>query len=238
MRLVCTSDWHLDAITDGVPRWDEIESAVDYSVDVAIQENADVYIFGGDLCDPDGWNAARAMAKIIEVGIKLENANIALIAVAGNHDVVEDGLGTTVLSPLVSADVAYHVFEQPGEIIVTSKGKDLHVVGLPFTPSSHKYDPAIAIRQMGRGRKNEHTLVLGHLNLEGISAGSETTEMARGRDVFWPVEALNRKWPDATLVGGHYHHSQDFNGVHIIGSLARLRHDEEEHDPALMVLNL
>lgn len=238
MKIVVTSDWHLDALTDGVPRWEEVEAAVDYSVDVAIQQRAGLYIFGGDLCDPDGWNSTRAIAKAISVALKLDNAGIPSIWVAGNHDVVEDGLGTTVLTPLVSAEVAYHVFEQPGEIIFTGGKQDLHIVGLPFTPSSHAYDPVTTVRDMSKPRAGEQTIVLGHLNLEGISAGSETTEMARGRDVFWPIDALKKKWPQAVLVGGHYHHAQQFKGVHIVGSLARLRHDEEEHSPSLLILEV
>jgi len=234
MKLVLTSDWHLDALTDGVPRWEEVEALVDHSVDVAIQESADLYIMGGDLCDPDGWNSARAMAKSIEVAVRLDNAGIPSVWVAGNHDVIEDGMGTTTMTPLVAADIAYHVFEQPGEVVF----KNLHLVGLPFTPSSHAYDPAKVVRELSRPRKGEQTLVLGHLNLEGISAGSETTEMARGREVFWPIEAIRKKWPAATMLGGHYHHAQEFKGVHIIGSLARLRHDEEDHNPSLMILEV
>jgi DNA repair exonuclease SbcCD nuclease subunit len=234
MKIVLTSDWHLDALTDGVPRWQEIEALVDHSVEVAIQEGAKLYIMGGDLCDPDGWNAARAMAKAIEVAVRLDNAGVASVWVAGNHDVIEDGMGTTTLTPLVAADIAHHVFEQPGEIVF----ENLHIVGLPFVPTSHGYDPAKVVQGLSRPRRGEQTLVIGHLNLEGISAGSETKEMARGREVFWPLEALRKKWPDATLLGGHYHHAQEFKRVHIIGSLARLRHDEEDSNPSLMILEV
>lgn len=236
MKVVFTSDWHLDALTDGVPRWKEVEAAVDYSVKVAIEERAGLYVFNGDLCDPDGWNSTRAIAKIIEVAGKLCDAGIGFIAVAGNHDVVEDGLGTTTLTPLAASGLANKVFERPGEVLFQGS-VDLHIVGLPFTPSSHAYDPETVVKGMG-ARKGAQTLVLGHLNLEGISAGSETTEMARGREVFWPVDAVKRKWPGAVLIGGHYHHAQEFKGVHIIGSLARLRHDEEDHEPSLLILEV
>ena len=240
MKIVLTSDWHLDALTDGVPRWDEVCAHVDHSVRVAIEDKCKLYIFCGDLCDPDSWNSVRAMSKATQVAIELSNYDIPSIWVAGNHDVIEDGLGTTTLSPLVSADIAHHVFEVPGELSFETgpNSPDLHIVGLPFTPSSHKYDPEVTIRKMRKTRKGEHTLVLGHLNLEGISVGSETSEMARGREVFWPLDALKKKWPSATLIGGHYHKSQLYRGVNIIGSLARLRHDEEDHDPTLMILEL
>lgn len=240
MKIVLTSDWHLDAMTDGVPRYEEIEALVDHSVNVAIEEAAGLYVMAGDLCDPDGWNAVRGMAKAIEVAVKLDNAGIPSVWVAGNHDVVEDGMGTTTLTPLVSADIAYHVFEEPGEVIVKNHGKggDLHIVGLPFTPRSHAYDPDGVVKGLSRPRKGEQTLVLGHLNIEGIATGSETNEMARGREVFWPLDVIKRKWPGVTMLAGHYHQAQEFKDIHVIGSLARLRHDEEDHNPSLMIIEI
>jgi DNA repair exonuclease SbcCD nuclease subunit len=234
MKIVVSSDWHLDARTDGVPRFDEIEQAIDRSVEVAKLEQADLYVMVGDLCDPDGWCPTRA----ISVAVQLYQVGIDSIWVAGNHDVVEDGMGTTTLTPLVAADIAHHVFEQPGEIMYSRKGKGkIHVVGLPFTPSSHAYDPVITVRRMSKPNAYP-TLVLGHLNIEGISAGSETRDMARGREVFWPIDAVRKRWPQAVCIGGHYHRAQEFKTIHIAGSLCRLRHDEEENNPSLMVIDV
>jgi DNA repair exonuclease SbcCD nuclease subunit len=241
MKIVVTSDWHLDALTDGVQRADEISNLVDQSVKIAIEEAASLYVFCGDLCNPDGWNAIRAMAKSIDVALELSSNGIPSIWVAGNHDVSEDGLGTTTLTPLASADVALHVFEQPGELTfdgTNSNSGSFHVVGLPFTPSSHKYDPEKTVKKMTMAKMGEPTLVLGHLNLKGISAGSETKELARGREVYWPVEIIKKKWPGCIIVGGHYHYAQVFEGVNIVGSLARIRHDEEDHNPSVMLLDL
>jgi DNA repair exonuclease SbcCD nuclease subunit len=236
--IVATSDWHLDASTDGVPRWDEIEALVEQSVNCAIEEHADYYVFCGDLCDPDGWNVWRSVSKLIEIAGRLADAGIKFIAVAGNHDVVDDGLGSTTLSPLASSGAAFHVFEQPGEVICpsTRKGEpDVRFVGFPFTALSHRYDPFDALRRYGREKKGEQIVVLEHLNVSGVGVGSETKDFARGREVIFPLEEVQRKWPNALILGGHYHRSQNFRGLEIIGSLARLRHDEEDHDPAILV---
>jgi hypothetical protein len=181
------------------------------------------------------------MAKSIDVALELSSNGISSVWVAGNHDVSEDGLGTTTLTPLASADVALRVFEQPGEFtfdIPNSNGGSIHIVGLPFTPSSHKYDPESTVEKMARPKVGEPTIVFGHLNLKGISAGSETKELARGREVYWPLETIKRKWPGCSIFCGHYHTAQEFDGVHIIGSLARLRHDEEKHEPSIMILEV
>jgi hypothetical protein len=241
MRILFTSDWHLDAITDGVMRYDEISRIVDLTVQIAIEDAVDYYVFVGDLCDPDGWNATRSMCKIIEVAGKCAERDIGFIAVAGNHDVIEDGLGSTTLSPLAASGLATHVFERPGEIFIpkwkTGKG-NLHVVGFPFTPSSHAYDPAVYIRRMTNTRPGDTTLVLEHLNIAGAGAGSETKDFARGREVVFPSKVARKKWPKATFIGGHYHNSQEIETVNVVGSLARLRHDEEKHNPSVLVLDI
>jgi len=239
VKILATSDWHVDALTDGVPRWEETEAIINHTVDVAIAEHVELYLMLGDLCDPDGWNSVRAIAKTLEVAGRLADADIASVWVAGNHDVVEDGNGTTMLSPLAASQLATHVFEQPAEICICPNGNiPLRLVGLPFTPSSHAYDPVKVVRSFGREKRNEHTIVLGHLNLEGISAGSETKEMVRGREVFWPLDVIAKRWPNATLLGGHYHRAQEFKGVHVIGSLARLKHNEEDSEPSMLFLEV
>jgi DNA repair exonuclease SbcCD nuclease subunit len=240
VKAFFTSDWHLDAITDGVPRFEELQQLVTRTVDEAIEEKADLYVFTGDLCDPDGWNVVRAQCFIIEQAARCYEAGIKFLAVAGNHDVVDDGLGSTTLSTLAASQYAFHVFEQPGEIVIPNAGKgpDLHVVGFPFTATSHRYDPVVEMRRLSKTRQNEVTLVLEHLNVTGIGSGSESKDFARGREVVFPLDEVKRKWPSATLVGGHYHRAQEFNGLNIVGSLARLRHDEEDHNPSVLVMNL
>lgn len=235
MKALVTSDWHLDHVTDGYPRWDEVEKTVDYSVEVALKEGVDLYIFGGDLTDPDGWAVHRAQAKAIQVARALADKGIPSVWVAGNHDVVEDGHGTTTLTPLAATGYGL-VFEQPG--LTTVKG--VLVMALPFTPRSHAYEPEKWLKLQAtklRAHKGP-IIVVGHLNLAGITPGSETTEMPRGREVTWPVEGLAKLAPKATLIAGHYHKSQEFKGVNVVGSLARLAHGEELNEPGMLLLEV
>lgn len=234
MKIVVTSDWHLDASTDGLSRFDDVLEAVNTSVDIAIQEQAGLYIMLGDLCDPSSVFSIRAMAEAVRVAGALSDAGIPSVWVAGNHDVMDDGMGTTTLTPLARSMLADHVFESPGEVVI----ENLHLVGLPFTAPSHAYDPAKVIRDFSKTRRGETTLVLGHLNIATAEGGSESGEMARGREVLWPTEALKKKWPGATLLGGHYHKAGEAEGIHIVGSLARLRHDEEAHSPSITVMEV
>ena len=84
------------------------------------------------------------------------------------------------------------------------------------------------------GRHGSPVIIAGHLNLEGITAGSETTKMPRGREVYWPLDAIRECFPDALVLGGHYHERQLYQGVQIIGSLARLTFGEEDTQPAFI----
>ena len=239
MKALFTSDWHLDWTTDGHARFDEVAKAVDHSVDVALQEQVEFYGFVGDLSDPDSHAVHRSQAKAQQVATKLAAHGIISVWVAGNHDVVEDGYGTTVLSPLAASNRGT-VYEAPGFTVL---GNGVVLVVLPFTPRSHAYEPAMFIRKLGtqmpaKQRQSRSVLVLGHLGLNGINPGSETNDMPRGREVYWPLEELAKWFPNATLVGGHYHKAQEYKGVTIVGSLARLTHGEEAHDPSMLLLEL
>lgn len=241
MLLVGSSDWHLDQSTAGVDRFDDVCAAIDVSVEAAIDMQADAYLMCGDLTDPNTVRAHRAVGKACEVDQRLSRARIRRLWLPGNHDVVEDGSGMSTMEALKwtgGDDRTNHVMSEPG-VFGFQNCKNQHqcnIIHLPFTPSSHPYDPDEFIRSVGDCA--EPVLILGHLNLEGISAGSETLDMPRGRDMFWPLDAIKECFPNAIMVGGHYHTPQDFKGVHIIGSMARLRFDERDNTPGYMVLEL
>lgn len=237
MKYLFTSDWHLDHTTDGHSRYDEVCAAIDRSVKIAIEEKVGLYVFAGDLSDPDGFAVHRAQSKAVSTALTLKKAGIKSVFVAGNHDVVEDGFGTTVLAPLAASELAL-VYEQPG---ILQLPDDRLLMVLPFTPRSHMYEPAAFVRQLGaklpaKVRQSARITVVGHLSLAGINPGSETKEMPRGREVLWPLEELAKWFPKATLVGGHYHNAQEYKSVNIIGSLARLTHGEEKHEPSMLLL--
>ncbi|MCK5642732.1 MAG: hypothetical protein KAJ19_18125, partial [Gammaproteobacteria bacterium] len=147
-------------------------------------------------------------------------------------DVVEDGSGSSVLDSLGEVAV---LFSSP--VYWMLGGLKLNVVALPFTPTSHNYDPVEFIG--GVQITNDYPiLVIGHLNLKGITAGSETIDMPRGRDVFWPVDEIKAKWPNAIMVGGHYHERQVYKGVQIIGSMARLTYGEGDNNVGFLEMEI
>lgn len=236
MKLVVISDLHLDQSTSGVDRFDDVKVVLESAVEHALEINADGFVFLGDLADPNTVRVHRSLDALGSAMRGLREAGIPVICVAGNHDVIEDGSGLTVLDTLRWVDAGpvctvpcSFEFHRDEKFICT-------VVALPFTATSKNYNPDAFIRSLPK--LEPPVVVMGHLNLRGITLGSESIDMPRGRDVFWPLEALRECLPDALLLGGHYHTRQVFEGVHIIGSAVRLRFDEKDNNPGFTVVEL
>jgi DNA repair exonuclease SbcCD nuclease subunit len=238
MKIVVSSDWHLDHVTHGVARFAELRDAAHHTVDVAIAEGAEAYVFAGDLCDPDSGSCVfRAVQVAIEVAQRLKARKIQSIWVAGNHDVIEDGSGDTTLSPMRAlgcddpGSCAWaFVVEQPRVIELMTRKT---ILCLPFAATSHGYDVEKFVKATAPG----NILSVSHLNVPGVIPGEETTEMPRGREVLLPTELVKTK---ANLVlNGHYHRQQmTADGVWIPGSLARLTFGEEGNLPGFLVMEV
>lgn len=242
MKLLVTSDWHLDAYTAGVQRFDDVAAAVQLTVDAAKKHKVDAYAFLGDLCDPPA-RSHRAVAYAIDVAHKL--GKTPSLWLTGNHDVIEDGHGTSTLQALKeTVNSRVTVVDRPEGGLWPPIGA--YVICLPYTPRSHTYDPVAFIEEQageykkhGKGRP---AIVVGHLCIEGMHPGSETTEMPRGRDVFLPLAAIAEHFPDAFVLNGHYHKQcgpwadKHGNMVWIPGSLERLTFGEESNQPGYFIV--
>ena len=96
MKIIVTSDWHLDWATGGLPRFADVLAAVQVIVDAAKREGAEMVMFLGDLTDPDAVRAHQAVSVAMWVATHLWFcAGIATRWLVGNHDVVEDGSGSS-----------------------------------------------------------------------------------------------------------------------------------------------
>lgn len=234
MRVVVSSDWHPDKSTAGFPRFDDVEAAAEASVDFAIRWKADRYLFLGDLCDPDSPDLIRCQVMAQRKAERMAKAHIRQTWLVGNHDVLEDGRGTTVLD----------VLEQVSDFVdvVSEPGFSFGIACLPYTPLSHNYDPESAVLGMRldveSGIQDEPAIVATHLMLEGIAAGSETEDMPRGRDVFLPIDAAKKVFPGAIFLAGHYHRRQFYRGVQVVGSLANLTRADAHNTPGFLAIEV
>ena len=237
MKLVVSSDWHVDWMTDGFSRRgdvsDAVHSVVMHCIGLKQQGEDVVFMFAGDLTNPFSRGMHRAVAFAVEIAATLNEEGIPNVWLVGNHDIVEDGGLTHMLMALKAARF-------PTTTVVEEGGHQFHIygktfIGLPFTPSSHTYDPAAVVM----AGYDPADVVFGHLSIEGIlRVGSETTDMPRGRDILFPIDAVKEHHPNALMINGHYHRQQVFKGICIPGSLAQLTHGEEENTPSFLVFDL
>lgn len=241
MKILHCSDWHADWRTSGVDRFDDVADAVSQTVRVAIEEKVDLYLMTGDLADPDdGPRVLRAVGLAIDAAEQLALQGIPSWWLKGNHCAVEDGSGRSVLTPLASlgAQGLVRVFDEPARVLLPgrptiSRGAPAFGLMLPYSAASRSYDPREFVRAQRAALGDEsQVLVATHLQVEGATPGDETTEMSRGRDVFFPFEECSPRW---LLLGGHYHDGQTFERagrkLRVPGSLVRLNHGEVLNRP-------
>lgn len=235
MKIVATGDWHGDAVTLGVRRHEEVEAAALEVAKEAVREEADAFFFLGDLADPEP-GAFWALQTAARVAAYLTKHYIPSYWLTGNHDVVEDSIGTHCLQPLRGIGGESWVVDYPSGCLF--EDHRVRALFMPYTSTARTYDPAEILRRWRESCEVERVIIAHHLMLEGISAGSETADMRRGRDVFFPIELARELYPNAIIVSGHYHHAQTFKGNHMPGSLVRLNKAESEHNPGYLVLEV
>jgi len=233
MKILVTSDWHGDATTAGVERYEDVEAAALEVLDAAINDAGlvDAFFFLGDLTDPDPPRCWRAAELAIRIAKELHTAGIPSVWLTGNHDVLEDGNGSHTLQPLKATGFGW-VVDGPG---VSSVIPGIKFLALPFVARSNNYDPIEVVK---RSAGESVQLVVGHLNVEGIEPGSESSEFARGRDVFLPLAQIKQAWPNAVVCNGHYHRPQEYHGVHVPGSLVRLTRAEANNTPGYLMIEV
>jgi DNA repair exonuclease SbcCD nuclease subunit len=242
-KIVLTSDWHVDAVTAGVERYNELRAHVAALVAYCDRNEVDHVIFGGDAFDPGSMSESRWSSFILESAFKIQNAvKGSSLWIAGNHDVVERSDGVTTLSPLrVACDEinsraasitdrlrAIHVAETPAHYVLNHPevAKSVRVLALPFVArAAVKPDTYSSVFWQDELPPD---VVVGHLTVPGIVPGSEE-EMLRGRDIVFPhleVAALKPK----AVFNGHYHRPQTINveglDIQIIGAPARMTFGE------------
>lgn len=205
MRFFISSDWHRDAYTAGVPRARELDEYVGRLCDAAAAEKPDRILFAGDYADPGGmlqsWHASasvllfRSLARVAPV-----------VAIAGNHDVVEVDYCLTTLSPLRAAvraagDVT--VVEKPTLLEVGS----LALLCLPYASrafaASDTYKAALGVA-VETAKRCDAVVPLAHLSVGGAAMGSESVELSRGRELPFPDELVDTM-NVVVAVNGHYH---------------------------------
>lgn len=239
MKTLFFSDMHADAITGGFERFDDARVAAllvtDRARELSKREPVRVY-FLGDFCDPDHVptviRSIRLMLFIVQI---LTGDGIESFWMTGNHDVIEDGRGSSTLDPIGMTGAS--LIKEPMVI-----GDTLF---LPYTASAFTYDPAAECRKVvAKGFTPK--LIVAHLMVEGMEQGSESDDFSRGRDLMLPLDVIDELWPGVRIVIGHYHRRQTHRyraksgrtvEVEVVGSLLRLTRAEAANQPCILEID-
>jgi DNA repair exonuclease SbcCD nuclease subunit len=253
MKMVLVADLHLDAWLLGAPRFDEVHRALRRSVEVAHDEKVDVWAVVGDVANPEsGPVILRVLDALMGAVVDVVKTGARAVLIPGNHCVVEDGSGATMMTPFRAlADLhgigtgmqSIFVAERPEANVCSDQRGRTSIHALPFTPGSHPYDPEEFVRSVP-DHGGTHVF-LSHLFVEGIEPGSEETEMARGRRVFLPRKVIGERFGDrAVIFNGHHHERQVFEPpdgsppVHVIGAPAAFAFGEESNEPGFLLVEV
>lgn len=197
-RTLVFSDVHLNAKTCGRSRYDELDETLRviarFVKDIAYHD----VVFLGDAVDPDAPDAMRCVARMCDFAQQIDRYETDGWYVAGNHDIAEDGYGTTMLSPIGFV----------GSNAVTIELPEKYVLGTSscaFLPYPSKCNELNLADWVAANCDPNTRIVFGHLNLPGEGGASESFEMSRGKEHYWPLDAIDQACPDALLIGGHYH---------------------------------
>ncbi len=225
--IVIISDLHGDANTAGYPRFEDVENAALEAAEYAAKHKAEAFICAGDIItnDPSLDLMIRCVKSANKVNALAPGEKYWM---SGNHDVFEDDQGTTAVD-LIHGDRTYAV--------TAPCTSSLGIGFLPFTASSRNYDPAAQVLKWKKAGLDLR-LIVGHLNIDGITPGSEIEKFPRGRNVFFPIDECKKFFPKAVLVNGHIHKRGVFNGVHIVGSLVNLTRGEVDNKPGFLAIDV
>ena len=215
MKLLAFSDIHLDAVTAGRPRKGEVVRFIEQVRSIAIDQQVDLVIFAGDAHDPGALLDPMYSAELI---FGLMQFQVPLVAIAGNHDVVDTtelflNQPITTLTPLRAASMfsqrPVRVLEMP---MVVEPIPGWVVVGLPyvsraFAACNATWLDGVFAQAEQRVSEGARAIVVGHMVVPDALIGSESVEMAKGQEQMFPFARVGRLQP-AFVLNGHYHARQ------------------------------
>ncbi|GGM14017.1 metallophosphoesterase family protein [Deinococcus aerophilus] len=198
MRVLHTADFHAGRNLRGFDRTPEVHDALIEIAGLARSERADAVLVSGDLFDT-GNPSADAEAAVFDFFLRLRDAGIPGIVIAGNHDSAARLDSVTGLLGWVGIQVVAQPSSNPANMVRTIEtrgGETLTVGALPHLSERRlvkaadlmggdtgvwrqKYREGMGffLRRLGEGfRPGSVNMLMAHATLDGaVPSGSERT---------------------------------------------------------------
>lgn len=243
MKALISTDWHVDAVTGGVIRLYELEMKIRHLVKKAIETKCDHFMFLGDFHDSDDEHWYLYQCLLFDVVTQLSNASIMSHWVVGNHDLVAGNYSVSTLSLVQSftkvTKTPIFYYDKP----TFQQHDEFDLMAMPYFNTLSNNDKSFDtfFKHVDNNRRsNKPMIVLSHMQLTGMVPGSESKDMAKGADTLLPIDRIKKY--NQIVFQGHYHKAQrvvrDGVEILIVGSLARIHFDEEDHNPGYALVSL
>lgn len=214
MRVLFSNDWHI-----GVPpvhkyHRQDIQDAVEYTVNYAVHNQVNIFVCGGDSLNKPSRLLNEEMIFLAGIVRHLEKNNIKFYYTTGNHD-----YHTT---PLMRSFDSVNTIDRSNYIdnCVVSIDDNTELVLLPYL---WKHDKLPLLPQLNKNR-----IIVTHQIIEGMQLSLLSDSIM---ERIFSKEDILSLYP-TTIIGGHLHLAQQFEidniKIYIPGSISILRFSEIE----------
>jgi len=257
MRLLHTSDWHLGRTLHGLSLLDAQREAVESMVSEAIVREVDLFLVAGDVFDR-AVPAIEALRILNDAVARLNQASIATVLIAGNHDsgerlstyssVLRDGVWVVGDAGEIATPIVLH--DEHGEVLVYSLpflDPDLvrHELG-GAEPLERSHDAVMTralelIAADQRARGNPRSIAIGHAFVvagEAPEVSESERDLSIGGVQSVPASRFGETFDYVAL--GHLHRPQQVGSpaVRYSGSLLRYSFSESGHGKSFLLIDI
>jgi len=252
MKLLHFADLHIgmtnyskvDPETGLESRLLDFFKTLDFIVDTAIKEKVDAVLFAGDTYktrDPSPTQQ-RGFGQRLK---RLAKNNIPVVLIVGNHDTpnVESKANTLDIYSALEVDNIY-VFRKPELQVINTKSGPLQIIAIPWLQKEEYRTIGEKLVYMYGNIKPQHPcVVVGHLEVEGASFGSEKG-LAIANDVTIPLSLLTERRLSYVALGHIHKHQVLANpptgGPLVVysGSPERIDFGEEKEDKGFCLIDV
>jgi exonuclease SbcD len=248
MKLIHTGDLHigminyskLDPETGLETRLLDFFKTFDRIIDYAISEKVDAFLFAGDAYktrDPSPTQQ-RGFGERIK---RLAKNGIPVILAVGNHDTpnAEGKANTLDIYSALEIDNVF-VSRKPELLNIATKSGNLQVVTAPWLQKGdfkNLGDKLLSLYE--KIKPEEPSVLLGHLEVEGSSFGSEKG-LSISSEVTIPISLLTNKKLNYVALG-HIHKFQELSknpSVIYAGSPERIDFGEEKDEKGFVLVEI
>ena len=253
MKILHTSDWHIGRQFHNVSLLDDQRHVLDQIVTIAHEQQVDVILIAGDIYDRS-VPPSQAVALLDEVLDRINQLNIPVILISGNHDGAERlRFGSAQLAQS-GVHILGNIDQIADPVILNDEYGEVAFFGLPYAdPASVRHalqveasthDEAMAqliavIKPQLRANLKQSTrsVLLSHCFIDG----GQTSESERPLSIGGADRVSYEHFSDFDYVALGHLHGRQYKGsenIRYSGSILKYSFSEEKHIKSVTLVEM